>query len=326
MTYHSSFKRFGAVAIATMAVGLGAASAQERISIGTASTGSNPYVIGSAIAGELKQTEGNLAVSVQTTAGYNENLGLVSQNEIDMGMAFLFDGVNAYLGEDRFADLPDKEVFHDLRLVFPISVSTYHYVALQKSGIETLDDVRGKRFNINPPSTSSRSIHEALIRALGTSDSDYQIMELSAKDSYDALRNGIVDVIAEPSAVGGGNMLELATSISVNQIEIPDDVFDKLNEEYKDTLARVTIPANTYPNQPNAFKVFGGTASLFANEAVSEEKIYQFTKAYWEHWDDLCKKATAFCGVTIEMAAKPRKLPFHPGAERYFRERGLITD
>ncbi len=296
--------------------------AKDRIAIGTSSTGSNPYILGSTVASAVTKAQDEFIVSAQTTAGYNENLGLVALNQIDFGIAFLNDISNAYQGVERFKNVPNKEIFKNLRLAFPFSVSVYYYATLEKSGMQTLLDAKGSRFNINVPSTSSRSIHEALIKALGLSLDDFKIMELSSKDAQSGLKDGIVDIFGESSSIG--HMLELTNSVPTRILNVPDDVYNNLNKLYDGTLVRIEIPANSFPGQEEPIHTFGATASFVVNKDASEEMVYAFASAYWQVWEKLSVKDKNIAAVSLDIAKQPRKVPFHPGVIRFLKEKGLL--
>ncbi len=298
--------------------------AAEAWSIVTSSTGSNPYVLGSVIASVLNTKQDRIRLSAQTSGGYNENLSLVALQKATIGMTFMSDLIDAYMGVGKFQKLPKKEMFQQLQLLFPHALSTYHYVVRKDSGIRTWEDLKGKRFNINVPATSTRGINEALIRALGYKLTDFNIKAMSTKESFNAVRDRIVDATGNSSAVGGGAMLELSTSTPVHLLPVSDEVFKRLNENFRGTMVQVTIPANTYKGQTEPVKTFASPTTLFVHKNLNADLVYLFAKSFWENHDILAKENKNFRQVTLEIAATPMKIPSHPGALKYFRERGVL--
>ena len=298
--------------------------ATEAWSIVTGPTGSNPYIMGSVIASVVNGKQDLVRLSAQTSGGYNENLSLVALEKATIGMTFMSDLIDAYTGVGKFKKLPRKEMFQQLRLLFPHALSTYHYVVRKDSGIRTWEDLKGKRFNINVPASSTRGINEALIRSLGYKLSDFNIKALSTKESFHAVRDRIVDATGNTSAIGAGAMLELSTSTPVHLLPISDEVFKRLNKSFRGTMVQVTIPANTYKGQTNPVKTFASPATLFVNKNLNADLVYQFVKAFWENHNTLAKENKNFKQVTLEIAATPMKTPFHPRAAKYFRERGVL--
>lgn len=314
----------GILAGTAIALGAGAATAQERLSIGTASSGSNPYVVGAVIAQHTSETSG-YAVTAQTTGGYNENLGLVAAGQIDMALNFLPEVIDAYGQTGKFEGMKGAEMFSSLRLMFPLYLATYHYVVRADSGIETFEQLKGKRFNVNVPSTATHGLNMGVITALDYAPADFDIVTLSGKDTYDALRNRIIDGTGTSVQVGGGPLLELASSVPVHLLDISDAAYDKLDAQFNDSLVRTVIPADTYPGQTAENHTYSVPAVLFANAAMDEEAAYAFTKSYWEAHEAMAAELRPLGDITPELAAAARKIPFHPGAERYFRERGLLN-
>jgi len=301
----------------------GGAFAQERIAIGTASTGSNPYVVGSVMAKVMTENS-DLEVGIQSTGGYNENLGLVSSGQMDVAFNFIPQLLDARAQTGKFETAQGTEMFKNLQLLFPVYLATYHYIVRQDSGITTFEELQGHRFNINVPSTATHGINMKLIAALGYTPDDFKIVNLTGKDTYNALRNRLTDASGTSIAIGGGKLLELAASVPVELLEVSDEAYEKLNVAFNNTLVRTTIPANTYSGQEHAVRTFSIPTALFTRADVDEETVYQFTKAYWDHWDEMTPDARTLKDVDAELAASFSKIQMHTGAQRYFRERGLI--
>ncbi|SMF35488.1 hypothetical protein SAMN06265365_1125 [Tistlia consotensis] len=312
-----------AAAAALIALGLPSlAAAQTKWSIATSSTGSGPYITGSAIAQTVNSRTDKLDVSAQTSGGYNENLSLVARGDVDSAMTLLADLQDAVRGTGKFTKLPNaKEMFAPLRRLFPVTVATAHCVVRADSGIKSFKDLKGKKLNINVPSTSTQQINRALIKALGMKPEDFQIFEIATSKSFDSLGDGIFDATCNGLPMPGSPVMQLAATTPVNILPIPDAAFAKLNAAYGGTMLRITIPANTYPGQTEDVKTFGYPEVLFVNEKADENAVYEFTKAYW---DGKQPDNPAFKNITLRNALVDVDPPMHPGVIRYLRERGLV--
>jgi TRAP transporter TAXI family solute receptor len=312
-----------AAVAALVAVGLpGAASAQEKWSIATSSTGSGPYITGSAIAQVVSARSDKLDVSAQTSGGYNENLSLVAQGGVNAGMTLLADLQDAYRGTGKFESLTNaKEMFSPLRRLFPVTIATVHCTVRADSGIKSFDELKGHKLNINVPATATQQINRALLKALGMKPEDFQIYEIATSKSFDSLGDGIVDATCNGLPMPGSPVTQLAASTPVNMLPISDEAFEKLNKAYGGTMLRVTIPANTYAGQTEDVQTFGYPEVLFVNADADEDAVYELTRAYWSGPQP---ENPAFHGVTIENALIEADPPLHPGVVRYLRERGLV--
>lgn len=299
-----------------------AANAQERWSIATSSTGSGPYIIGSAIAETVNGRQDVVDVSAQSSGGYNDNLNLVAQGQVNAGLTLLSELGDAWRGDGKFEALPNaKEMFSPLRRMFPVTMGTFHCVVRADSGITSFDELEGKRLNINVPATATQAINRNLLAALGKSPSDFTLMEIATSGSYDALANNIVDATCNGQPMPSGSIQQLAASVPVDVLTVSDEAYEKLNDAYHGTMLRVTIPAGTYPGQDEAVETFAYPEVLFVNEDADEDAVYAFTKAYW---DGDQPNNPAFNNITIDNATLDVDPPIHPGTLRYLREKSLV--
>ena len=296
--------------------------AEERWSIATSSTGSGPYIIGSAIAQTINERQTDIKVSAQTSGGYNENLMLVAQGQANSGLTLLSDLGEAYRVEGKFAAIPDaKKTFSSLRRMFPVTTATFHCAVRADSGIKSFADLKGKKLNINVPSTATQQINRAMIAALGMKPTDFKIFEIATSKSFDALGDRIVDATCNGLPMPGSPLMQLAAATPVNVLTLPDDAFARLNKTYGGTMLQVTIPANTYPGQTAEVKTFAYPEVLFVRADAKEDAVYALTKAYWAGAQP---NNPAFKQITLKTATLEVDPPIHPGVVRYLREHGLI--
>lgn len=294
--------------------------AQQRWAIATSSTGSGPYIIGSAVANAINESTHAVAVSAQTSGGYNNNLVLVSGKQADSGLTFLSDLVEAYDGSGGFAALP-KGMFGQLRRMFAVTTTTVYCVVSAYSDIRTFEDLRGRKVNINVAATSTNRANKVLIAANGMSLKDFKTFEIATSKSYDALQDGIIDATCNFQPFPSSSIEQLAASMPIRILPVSDYVFAAVNRVYANTMRRVTIPAGSYPGQTEAVMTFAVPEVLFTHVEQDEEAVYAITKAYWEGQRPT---SAGFGDITLEDALGDYSIPLHPGTARYLRERGLI--
>ncbi len=313
---------FAAVLTAVLIAAPALATAQERWSIATSSTGSGPYIVGSAIAQTINERQGTVKVSAQTSGGYNENLMLVTQGQVNSGLTLLADLNEAYRALGKFSSIPNaKQMFSNLRRMFPVTTATFHCAVRADSGIKSFADLKGKKLNINVPATSTQQINRSMIAALGMKASDFTLFEIATSKSFDALGDHVVDATCNGLPMPGSPLMQLAATTPINLISLPDDAFARLNEAYGGTMIRVVIPANTYPGQTAEVRTFAYPEVLFVRADAREDLVYALTKAYWEGPQP---NNPAFKQITLQNAAVDVEPPIHPGVARYLRERGLL--
>lgn len=312
-----------AVAVCASAqVGLADAT---HFSVGTSSSNSGPYVWGSTLANVINQKQDKVELTAQTTGGYNENLSLVATGKMDIALATGSDLDSARAGRDQFAKV-NPEIFSNLVQLFTFSVSTYHYVVRADSDIRTFEDAKGKRFNINPAASSTRTYNMNLIRSLGMSADDFEIFSLSTGKVNEALQDRVIDLSGNGCTVGCARYQQLASTTPIRILNIPDDVFDKMNKIYGGALLRMSVPAGTYPGHDEDIKTYAVSQVLVARKDAPDEEVYAITKAFWENLEDLAKANGIFAGLKLDFAASGSGSPMHPAAKRYFKERGLEID
>lgn len=312
-----------AAAIAAAAV-LGApALAQEQVSIGTSSSGAGPYVNGALMADVANKAQDEYSFSIQTTGGYKDNLGLVLTDKVDLALNTLIDLSFAYNQKGDFADAPMKDAFKDLRFLFIFGVVPHNIFVRADSGIATLDDIKGHKFNINVPASFTHGMNLELLKAAGISLDDFDAGMVSTGQVFDEVQNGVFVGGSHIYQLGLGNAQRLSSTVDIDYLDVPQEVIDRMNETYDGLLVPFTIPAGTYKGQDEPVDTFGLAQVMFTDADADEEMIYQFTKSFWENLDTLQAENTSFAGLTKETGSKDYGVPMHPGAERYFKEIGL---
>jgi TRAP transporter TAXI family solute receptor len=314
------------IAIAASLVALviaGPAAAQKNWSIGTSSTGSEPYVGGVVMANAVNRAQTKLRVSAQTTGGYNENLVLVASGRLNMGQNTILDLEDAYLGRNKFATMPNKEMLKDLRAAFIYGGAAFHFVTRADSGIRTFADLKGRKVNLNTPATFTRGFNERLLKVLGIGMNDIQVFSISTGKHFEALQDRVIDVGFHNYALHLAGLEQLAATTPVHLLSLPDGAFDKLNAEFNGLLKSYTIPAGTYRGQTEPSHTVFVSSVLYVHKDADADDVYTFTKAFWQEIDNMAKENAGFIGMTPQLGKYPGQMPVHPGSARFFEEKGI---
>lgn len=289
-------------------------------SLATSSSGSSPNTLGSIISNVLNNNQDAVELSAQVTAGFNENLYLVMQGDADLGMGTCLDLAQAYTMQEGFED----EGFKNLRLIGLYAIEYGHQITRADSNIKTLDDLVGKKLNINTPSSVTASRNRLIIGGMGKTPEDFQIFEIATSGAMDGLRDKTFDATFNGMSIGNSSVTELSSQIPVHLIDIPEDVFEKFNEAAGGAFGYGVIPGGTYKGQDEDCNTWIGYNMLYCRADTDEEAVYQLTRTLWENLDELASADTGFGALSIDMAAFGPDLPFHPGAERYLKEIGAM--
>ncbi|TIT00978.1 TAXI family TRAP transporter solute-binding subunit [Mesorhizobium sp.] len=324
---HARIARHGAQIAALSAALLFSASAmaqQNFVTIGTGGVTGVYYAAGGAICRLLnkdRKTHG-IRCSVESTGGSAFNVNTIKEGELDFGMAQSDVQFNAYKGLESFKD---GGAHSDLRAVFSIHPEPFTVLAHPNAGVTKFEDFKGKRFNVGNPGSGTRSSMERLLGAMGWTLADFSLAsELKADEHGPALCDGKIDGffygVGHPSA----NIQDPTTICGAKLVPLTGDVVDKLVAE-NPYYAKAIIPGGLYANNPDDTGTFGVLATLVTSAKVPDESVYQLTRAVFENFDEFKSLHPAFANLDpAKMVSEGNSAPLHPGAEKYFKEKGWL--
>lgn len=304
----------------------GAAAAQQNfVTIGTGGVTGVYYAAGGAICRLLNKDRATHGIrcSVESTGGSAFNVNTIKEGELDFGMAQSDVQYNAFNGAEAFQE---GGAHADLRAVFSIHPEPFTVLAHPDAGVATFEDFKGKRFNIGNPGSGTRASMDRLLGAMGWTTADFSLAsELKADEHGPALCDNKIDGffygVGHPSA----NIQDPTTTCSAQLVPLTGPVVDQLVAE-NPYYAKATIPGGLYNNNPDDVETFGVLATLVTSANVPEESVYQLTRAVFENFDEFKGLHPALANLEPErMIADGISAPLHPGAERYYREKGWLN-
>ncbi|MFN4165455.1 MAG: TAXI family TRAP transporter solute-binding subunit [Ferrovibrio sp.] len=315
----------GMLGAALLAALPGTGFAQQKfVTIGTGGVTGVYYAAGGAICRLLnkdRKTHG-IRCSVESTGGSAYNINTIKAGELDFGMAQSDVHYNALKGVGAFKD---AGAFGDLRSVFSVHPEPFTVLARKEINATKFEDLKGKRFNVGNPGSGTRASLEELLGALGWKLSDFSLAsELKADEHGPALCDNKIDGffygVGHPSA----NIQDPTTTCGAKLVSITGPAVDKLvaaNSYY----AKATIPAGLYNNNPQATQTYGVLATLVSSAKVDNETVYQLVKATFENFDEFKKLHPAFSALDPKNMVKDgNSAPLHPGAVKYYKEKGWM--
>lgn len=296
-----------------------ALAAKKKWALGCSGAGSGPYVWGSAIAKLINKHSNDIQVSPQASAGYNENVALVGEGTMEVGQQSGVGLIAAYNGTAPFVGHENK----NLRYMFTFLQVPYHLVVRASAGINSVADLKGKKMNIALPAQITRTFNEAFLKAAGLSENDIKVFEMATGQTFRALQDGVIQATGNIYSEGHGRLIELMTNTDVKVLSLPEDVQKKFVSLVPASVP-YTIKAGTYKGQDKPIRTIAALNVLFCSADLDADLVYEFTKIYWDNLAEL-KKDPNFKNLEFEQAyAASVTVPLHPGAERYFKEKGLI--
>ncbi len=294
-------------------------SAAEYINVLTGGTSGIYYPLGVALTSALSEAMPNAHCATQSTKASVENLNLL---QIDRGeVAFtLGDSLSdAWMG-DKEAGF--KQPLKKLRGISALYPNYIQIVARADSGIKTLADLKGKRVSVGAPKSGTELDSRTIISAAGMSYDDFAKVEyLSYGQSVELMKNRQLDASILSAGLGVSALRDLAASTKVVFVSIPAEVIAKTG---KPAFVAADIPAGTYEGQTQAVPTASIINFLVTRSDLDDDTVYTITKTLYTHLDQLVAAHAAAKVIKMENAIKHMPLPLHPGAERYYREVGLI--
>ncbi|HRX73831.1 MAG: TAXI family TRAP transporter solute-binding subunit [Rhodobacteraceae bacterium] len=308
-----------AIALASSAV-----SAQETfITIGTGGQTGVYYVVGQSICRLVNRNtaETNLKCTAPSTGGSVANVNAIKAGDMDMGVAQSDAQFNAYNGLGDF----EGEPFEKLRSVFSVHPEPFTVVARADSGIETFADLKGKRVNIGNPGSGQYSTMQVVMEALGWTMSDFALAsELKPAEQSAALGDNKVDAIIYTVGHPNGSIQEATSTVDARLIPVTGPEIDALVEA-NPYYAKATIPGGMYAGNDSAVETFGVKATFVTSADVPDEVVYEVVKAVFDNFDRFKGLHPAFANLMEEdMITQGLSAPLHPGAEKYYQERGWL--
>jgi TRAP transporter TAXI family solute receptor len=304
----------GALSLATVAQG-------QNISIGTGGTGGVYYPLGGGFAAALSKHVPGMQATAEVTGGSVSNLQLIATGKPYIGLSMVDAAKDAMNGEGKFKDKGKVNV-RTLLVLYP---NRMHVVTTTATGIKTLKDLQGKRMSVGSIGSATEVMTTRLLESAGV---EVKRERLSVAESVNALKDGKIDAFSWVGGLPTAGVTDLASTpgITIQMIDhteaIPGMVKKYGNLYYPDV-----IPMSTYKGMAADNKNASIANILVASEGMSDETAYKIVKTILEKQDELKlvhKAAGEIQAKNQKSASTP--VPFHPGALKYFKEKGISVN
>ena len=292
---------------------------QKFINILTGGQSGVYYPLGVALGQIYSKAIPDAKTSVQATKASVENLNLVQAGRGEIAFTLGDALSDAWKGDEEAGF---KAPLKALRTVAGIYPNYIQIVASAESGIKTLADLKGKRISVGAPRSGTELNARAILKAAGLSYKDFAKVEyLPFGESVELIKNRQLDATLQSAGLGVASIRDLATSVRINVVAVPPEVVTKIGDP---AYLPATIPAGTYSGQDSAVPTVAIRNFLVTSEAVPADTVYAMTKALFANLDQLVAAHAAAKSITPADAPKNVPVPLHSGAERYYRETGLV--
>ena len=304
---------------AALVTGVVHAQQQQFINILTGGQSGVYYPMGVALSQIYAKSIPNVRATAQVTKASAENLNLLQAGRGELALALADSVSDAWKGEAE-AGFPKK--LDKLRGLSGTYSNYIQIVANADAGIKTLADLKGKRISVGAAKSGTELNARAIFKAAGLSYADMAKVEyLPFGESVELIKNRQLDATLQSAGLGVASIRDLSTSVKIVVVPVPADVVAKVGDAaYQPTV----IPANTYTGQTQDVPTAAIPNFLVTHAGVSDELAYQMAKQMYANIDTLYSAHNAAKAIKRENAIKGMPVPLHPGAERYYREVGVI--
>lgn len=274
---------------------------------------SGPYSILGTTLGQIYTKTYNVNSKAQSTAASIQNLNLIHQGKAEVGFAMSDVLSQAMTGSDAFPKPLDNVA--QIAVLYPNYVQI---VTSKKSGIKTMDDLKGRRVSVGDLNSGAELNSRTLLNGHGITYDDLKVDFLAYTEAVDALKGGRLDAAILTSGLPNAAILELEQGFDLQLVEIRKPMVDQITQD-QDYFISGEIPAGTYNNLeavPTAVIV----NALVVRKDLSDADVYQLTKTFFENLSTLSNAHQAAKDISLENAQNGLIAPLHPGAKQYYDE------
>jgi len=305
--------------VAALGLSAPATAAEQFVNVLTGGTSGVYYPLGVALANDIGRQLPSVKTSVQATKASVENLNLLQAGRGEVAFTLGDSLSDAWKGNEEAGFKTPLKKLRGIAAIYPNYIQI---VARADAGIKTIADLKGKRVSVGAPKSGTELNARTIFAAAGLSYKDLSKVEyLPFGESVELMKNRQLDVTLQSAGLGVSALRDLATSVDIVVVAIPADIVKKTNDP---AYIAAVIPANTYRGQTADVATAAVQNYLVTQDGVSTETVYGITKALWTGLDQLVAAHSAAKAIDLKHALDGMPVPLHPGAEKYYREVGLI--
>ena len=294
----------------------------QDLVMGTGSTGGTYFALGGAMSTAMTDflADKQITITAQSTGASVENINLINAGQLDLGIAMNNVAASAFEGSGAFEPTGPVTNVSSIGVVYN---EVYQIVADAKTGAKTVEDLKGMKVAIGPAGSGTVGLSERVFAAAGMDvNKDIQPQSDGFGDAATKMQDGHIQAACNVLAVPAASIVEMTTSMDLAYIDISDEILAEIQKDAP-YFTRKVIPAGTYPKQEKDCNTITCKAALYCRADLDEETVYQITKAFYETGGIVAKAHTTGAEIQLEGCLDGITTPIHPGAARYFKEKGM---
>jgi hypothetical protein len=310
---------FGVCMVVVFLIGaVASVQAADNLVLATGGTAGTYYPFGGAMAKIWNSKIKDMNVTAQTSGASGENVRLINKKEVELALVQSDTLDFAFNAKEAF-----KEPLKGMSVIATLYPEIVQVVVAAGSPIKTFADLKGKKVGVGAPGSGTEANFRQLLDAYGMKKEDVNAQFLSFSESAEAFKDKHIDAFIVTAGIPNSGIMDVSTQNEIRILDIPADVSAKLTQKYP-FLAAVKVPANTYKGQTADVSTVAVNAVLIAGNQLKDDMVYNLTKALFENQADLASAHAKGKEVNLKYAVQGVSIPFHPGAVKYFKEKGLM--
>jgi hypothetical protein len=306
------------VAVLFVIGAVAAVQAADNLVLATGGTAGTYYPFGGAMAKIWNSKIKDMNVTAQTSGASGENVRLINKKEVELALVQSDTLDFAYNAKEAF-----KEPLKGMTVIATLYPEIVQVVVAAGSPIKSFADLKGKKVGVGAPGSGTEANFRQLLDAYGMKKEDVNAQYLSFSESAEAFKDKHIDAFIVTAGIPNSGIMDVSTQNEIRILDISADVAGKLTQKYP-FLAAVKVPANTYKGQTADVSTVAVNAVLIAGNQLKDDMVYNLTKALFENQAELASAHAKGKEVNLQYAVQGVSIPFHPGAVKYFKEKGLM--
>ncbi len=302
-----------------MASSLGFAADVKHLTMGTGGTAGVYYPLGGAISQVLStKSNGMFSITAQTTGASGENMRLIEAKEVDLAILQNDVAHSAYNGLAPF-----KDKLEGVRAIARLYPEYVHVVASKDSGVQKLEDFKGKKVSVGARGSGNEVNCRQMFEFYGLNYKNVDPVFLPYGETADQFKDRSLDGFVFTIGTPNPAIQDITTAQDVTFVPLDGAKSDAVVAKFP-YLVRDNIPAGTYKGQDKPVPTLSVQAILVVNKDMSDEDAYLLTKMLFENVGDVAKAHNKGAEIDVQKATDGITIPFHPGAEKYLKEKGVL--
>lgn len=306
-------------AMMVLAVSVAFAADAKRLTMATGGTSGVYFPLGGAISQVLSsKSNGALSVTAQATGASGENMRLTQAHEVDLAIVQNDVAHAAYNGMAPF-----KSKLGDVRAIARLYPEYVHVVASKNSGVKSLEDFKGKKISVGARGSGNEVNCRQMFEFYGLDYKNLNPIFLPYGETADQFKDRAIDGFVFTIGTPNPAIQDITTAQEVVFIPLDGAKSDAVVAKYP-YLVKDAIPAKTYKGQDAPVPTLSVQAILVVNKNMPDDLAYLITKTLFDNIGDVAKAHNKGAEITLKQATNGITIPFHPGANRYLKEKGVI--